>query len=188
MRSGKHKGKSFHQIATEDRSYCSWVLKSGHLTASFQHFAAYLRREHGGILTCGRHKWMFFDEVWETARDYCYWATSLDEPSPSMNAFAQYIQYRCDEEDAAASESIIEVNCTSDEVEEKESATKKPRTVSYDAPEAPPTLECKICLSKTIKAVFVPCGHMTCTTCGEKFEKCPFCRSPISLVVKAFLN
>jgi len=40
---------------------------------------------------------------------------------------------------------------------------------------------CKLCCTKSISTVFVPCGHMaTCAECSDKVTECPLCRKPIS--------
>lgn len=51
---------------------------------------------------------------------------------------------------------------------------------------------CQICFSNLIKVTFVLCGHSVCKLCNDRLEskpivdekKCPFCRSPIQLVIE----
>ena len=56
MRLGKHRGRSFEEIAKIDRSYCAWVLRSESLPGGFGKLAKYLKQTHGGLLEMGRHK------------------------------------------------------------------------------------------------------------------------------------
>ena len=56
MRVGKHRGRTFEEIAKIDRSYCAWVLRSDSLPGGFGKFAKYLKQTHGGLLEMGRHK------------------------------------------------------------------------------------------------------------------------------------
>jgi baculoviral IAP repeat-containing protein 7/8 len=39
---------------------------------------------------------------------------------------------------------------------------------------------CRICCNNNYNIVFIPCGHvLSCQTCSERFNKCPFCRQII---------
>ena len=174
---GKYKGKTFADISEQDRSYCAWVLRTQHmLSPSFQHFAEYLRRQRGGLLSVGRNKHKYFDELWLTQKDYCYWAASLENPHASLNSFTRWVQYKFQQEEAARSVP----HWISDE--EDEPPTKRAKVFEDKA------TECKICVTKILGVVFVPCGHMTCVACSEKMSHCPFCRALIQTVVRAFLN
>ena len=64
LRVGKHKGKSYSSV-TEDRSYCSWILRLGPSSSSsnLDKFATWLKKNHGGILPVGRHKNKFYSEA-----------------------------------------------------------------------------------------------------------------------------
>lgn len=39
------------------------------------------------------------------------------------------------------------------------------------------THTCKICFTKTVQTVLVPCGHMLCKACTAKVGQCPFCNA-----------
>ena len=88
LRCGKHKGKSFQEVASTDRRYCAWVLRlnsSGNdVSPDLSAFAEHLRREHGGVLPFGAHKGSFFDEVLRDHPDYCSWAIHLPDASDTM--------------------------------------------------------------------------------------------------------
>lgn len=48
---------------------------------------------------------------------------------------------------------------------------------------------CKICMSKEMDTVFLPCGHlMTCNECASKVKDCCMCRTFIRGTVKTFLS
>lgn len=48
---------------------------------------------------------------------------------------------------------------------------------------------CKICMSKEMDTVFLPCGHlMTCNDCASKVKDCCMCRTFIRGTVKTFLS
>jgi len=48
--------------------------------------------------------------------------------------------------------------------------------------------QCKVCLSKELGIVFLPCAHMaTCPDCAPQLTNCPICRSNFTAYVRAFL-
>ena len=65
LKCGKHRGRTYEEVAALDRGYCAWVLNDGASSLAFRGFASFLRRAHGGVLKVGRHKGLFFDEAWE---------------------------------------------------------------------------------------------------------------------------
>lgn len=36
---------------------------------------------------------------------------------------------------------------------------------------------CKVCISKKVNCAIIVCGHLTCSDCIVKLNKCPICRS-----------
>ncbi|CAB3380489.1 Hypothetical predicted protein [Cloeon dipterum] len=47
---------------------------------------------------------------------------------------------------------------------------------------------CKVCLTKELGIVFLPCAHMvTCPECAPQLTSCPICRSKFSAYVRSFL-
>ena len=68
LRAGKHRGKTFENVAAEDRGYCSWVLREQ--PSGFSRFAKYLRSRHGGIVNVGRYRHKFFKDVAAEDEDY----------------------------------------------------------------------------------------------------------------------
>ena len=161
---GKHRGKSYAEVAARDRGYCAWVLSDGPSGSEFQGFANYLRRTHGGVLKVGRHKGMSFHEAWAKERDYCYWAASLESPGEPMKAFAAFARAKVKQEGG--------------DTEEPE--RKRMRSQTF---------QCQICFDATVRNVLVPCGHMLCPGCAGQIRtsKCPFCRCAVQQIVKTFV-
>ena len=59
LRQGKHVGRTFEDVAKEDRSYVEWALRegrSGELSPNLAAFAQYVKTEFGGLMTVGRTK------------------------------------------------------------------------------------------------------------------------------------
>ena len=164
LRLGKHRGRSYEEVAALDRGYCAWVLRDGTSGLGFQGFASFLRREHGGVLRVGRHKGLFFDEAWESEREYCYWAASLESPGEPMKEFVAFACAKVAEEEG----------------EKEEPEHKRMRSQSF---------KCQICFDATVRSVLVPCGHMMCPECTAKTRanKCPFCRRKVQKVVRTFI-
>ena len=164
LRLGKHRGRSYEEVAALDRGYCAWVLNDGASGLAFREFASFLRREHGGVLRVGRHKGLFFDEAWESEREYCYWAASLESPGEPMKEFAAFARAKVAEEEGG----------------KDEPAYKRSRSQPFT---------CQICFDNTVRSVLVPCGHMMCPECTAKTRanKCPFCRRNVQQVVRTFI-
>jgi hypothetical protein len=161
MHIGKHKGKTFSEIAEIDKPYAAWVLRDSALPGSFRKFAKYLQANHGGILEVGKHKMKFFDVIVQTDPDYCEWALRLKQPSETFKKFVEYLQDAFDDE----------------QPEKKKSKTE----LSY---------VCNICCATDVKTVFVPCGHIVCCiACGFKFEggSCPICKKYVCMTVETFV-
>ena len=161
---GKHRGKSYAEVAAQDRGYCAWVLSDGPCGSEFQGFASYLRSKHGGVLKVGRHKGLSFNEAWAKERDYCYWAASLESPGQPMKAFAAFARAKMKQEGG--------------DTEEPE--RKRMRSQTF---------QCQICFDATVRNVLVPCGHMLCPGCAGQIRtnKCPFCRCAVQQIVKTFV-
>ena len=48
---------------------------------------------------------------------------------------------------------------------------------------------CKICLTREIQLIFLPCGHLvSCMECSSAISKCPFCRAKIKGSARAFFT
>ena len=48
---------------------------------------------------------------------------------------------------------------------------------------------CKICMDGKIDTVLIPCGHwVCCSTCGSNINKCPLCRTGITLQQKVYMD
>lgn len=48
---------------------------------------------------------------------------------------------------------------------------------------------CKVCLTRAISTVLLPCAHVgLCWPCGAKMKVCPFCRQKVDKIVKAYMQ
>lgn len=49
-------------------------------------------------------------------------------------------------------------------------------------------LLCKVCYSKAIEVLLVPCGHLAgCMSCANVMERCPFCRGIVQQKIRAYI-
>lgn len=49
--------------------------------------------------------------------------------------------------------------------------------------------ECKICLSRPIECVHLPCGHcMACSECSARLVRCPLCNEDIAARTCIFMG
>ncbi len=62
-------------------------------------------------------------------------------------------------------------------------------TISKPKEENESRLLCKICFTKEIGVVFLPCGHqMVCKECAQRLTDCPVCRQPIRGYVRTYFS
>ncbi|CAD7959980.1 unnamed protein product [Amoebophrya sp. A120] len=56
-------------------------------------------------------------------------------------------------------------------------------------PPAAASLECSVCLTRTVDRVLVPCGHTACGSCVDKLKdkRCHLCRKTFFQAIKLFL-
>ena len=101
VRVGKHSGKTFEEVAQQDRSYCSWVFRERGLSRDLKRLQKYLQNEHGGIVCIGKHKNKFFNDVLQQDRDYCEWVVNL-EPPGAFRDFAEYLKQHLEDEGGPA--------------------------------------------------------------------------------------
>jgi E3 ubiquitin-protein ligase MYLIP len=48
---------------------------------------------------------------------------------------------------------------------------------------------CKICMDAKIDTVLIPCGHwVCCSVCGSNIDKCPLCRTDITLHQRVYMD
>ncbi len=48
---------------------------------------------------------------------------------------------------------------------------------------------CKICMDAKIDTVLIPCGHwVCCNVCGSNIDKCPLCRTGITLQQRVYMD
>ena len=91
LRVGKHRGRTFEEVAQADRDYCAWVLREELIGQGLKKFRAYLQNNHGGVMSCGKHKGRYFDEIIGEAPGYAEWARALSTPSAALKGFVEYI-------------------------------------------------------------------------------------------------
>ncbi|RLU20221.1 hypothetical protein DMN91_006828 [Ooceraea biroi] len=47
---------------------------------------------------------------------------------------------------------------------------------------------CKICYSRELRMVFIPCGHLlTCAECSKNMKICGVCRKPVKVTLQAYI-
>ena len=161
LKLGKHRGHSFADVASRDRSYCAWILREKDLPQGFKKFRAHLIDTHGGVVPVGKYRGQFFDFVRASDPDFCAWVVSL-KADPS--AFEPNIQY------------LFRAGLL-----DEESPAKKPRADKDDL--------CKICFVQEIRTCQVPCGHLVaCMMCAERLgeDPCPICKQPVAFVQKTY--
>ena len=101
VRVGKHRGKTFEEVAQQDRSYCSWVFRERDLSRDLKRLQQYLHKEHGGIVCIGKHKNKFFNDVLQQDRDYCEWVVNLKNPG-AFQDFVEYLKKHLEDDDEPA--------------------------------------------------------------------------------------
>ncbi|TNJ29577.1 RING finger domain-containing protein [Giardia muris] len=65
------------------------------------------------------------------------------------------------------------------------------RTLNQKTEEAKAITTCVICLMNPKDTLLQPCGHLcVCSTCAGRImnQTCPFCRTPIERVIKAYIS
>ena len=46
-------------------------------------------------------------------------------------------------------------------------------------------MNCKVCFTKFMNTVFLPCGHLACCeSCAEQLKDCPLCRKYIAGTIR----
>ena len=91
LKLGKHRGHSFADVASRDRSYCAWILREKDLPQGFKKFRAHLIDTHGGVVPVGKHRGQFFDFVRASDPDYCAWVVSLQADPGAFEPFIEYL-------------------------------------------------------------------------------------------------
>ena len=120
VRHGKHRYRTFAELANSDRDYVSWVLRSESLPTSLRDFARFVRSEYGGMLMVGKHRMSYFTEILERDPAYCVWVAQLEAPTGSMKSFQEFLDVMEVVRDSSESE---------DEAPAGEPAAKAPRRV-----------------------------------------------------------
>jgi len=93
---GKHRGRSFEDVVSEDPDYCRWAFRLEDPKGDVAEFTTYLRQHYGGILTFGKHSGKLFSEIVTEDPDYCGWALTIPDPSPSMAEFVEFLSQNMD--------------------------------------------------------------------------------------------
>lgn len=89
-----------------------------------------------------------------------------------------------------------EVAKGSDNIEETKTEAKtasevksEPKAKDSEDVESNYRSQCKICYSKEIGVVFLPCGHVVaCVDCAPALSTCAVCRKPLEATFRAFLS
>lgn len=80
--------------------------------------------------------------------------------------------------------STKEENCAEDSTDSKNIGELKQKLDNIQR-----ALLCKICMATLINMVFCPCGHcVCCSECGENLDKCPLCRTSITLHQRVYMD
>ena len=153
LRQGKHVGRTFEDVAKEDRSYVEWTLRegrSGELSPNLAAFAQYVKTEFGGLMTVGKHKDRYFSELLDADPGYADWCRTAATGGNVLSEFADY---------AARARTS---NTRNDDDDHGKSFGKS----------------CMFCLEKPVNAAWIPCGHtVSCYECARHMEgRCPICR------------
>ena len=176
VRGGKHSGSTY-AVASEDRSYCHWILNATSLPRSLRPLRTWLQREYGGVLNFGKHKSCFYSEIYDGFPEYTIWACQLSEPSEVLRTFQQYCRRR--DEEIASEEAASR----------QQPAPKRTRGRGSepDATRQTSSLECKICYDRPIEVLIFPCKHLVvCQICGSLCSTCPLCRGPKRQTLRVF--
>ena len=114
-------------------------------------------------MAVGKHRHKLFSEIVAEDPSYAVWASELQSPTESMQKFQAYLLKH--------------------ELADLESQEQPPKRRRVDAEDLGTgqaetgSLECKICYSRAINAVFKNGGHLVaCWGCSGRCDKCPICR------------
>jgi hypothetical protein len=113
---GKHRGKTFEQVAGEEPDYCSWVLAThenevatGDGNGNLEGFYNWIKEVHPeieasegagpsveGVVSFGKHKGTKFEDLLRDEPDYCQWVLKKKKEDPAktgyMDKLAAYIR------------------------------------------------------------------------------------------------
>lgn len=68
---------------------------------------------------------------------------------------------------------------------QQDAASPPMKSPPSSEPEAPHPLQCKLCCTRIIDVVFIPCGHaMACEECADRTRRCPICRGESRLLYR----
>ncbi|EFN70605.1 Apoptosis inhibitor IAP [Camponotus floridanus] len=82
-------------------------------------------------------------------------------------------------------ENITSFSTGSSEANIEEQSTVK---ASCDKPVDKDARMCKICYSRELRMVFMPCGHLlACAECAKNMKICGVCRKPVKITVQAYI-
>lgn len=81
-------------------------------------------------------------------------------------------------------------NANKENTESSEACVEEQSTVKApcDKPVDKDARMCKICYSRELRMVFVPCGHLlACAECAKNMKICGVCRKPVEVTVQAYI-
>jgi hypothetical protein len=61
------------------------------------------------------------------------------------------------------------------------------KVVEKDSNELLDSFKCPMCMEGVVNIIFGPCGHLSCSVCSEKINKCHMCRKPITEKKRFFI-
>ncbi|XP_024876349.1 baculoviral IAP repeat-containing protein 7-B-like isoform X1 [Temnothorax curvispinosus] len=68
-------------------------------------------------------------------------------------------------------------------------ASSEEQSVQGDKPCDKDARSCKICYSREVRIVFMPCGHLlACAECAKNMKICGVCRKPVERTVQAYIS
>ena len=115
-------------------------------------------------MAVGKHRHNLFREIVDEDPAYCVWANDLPSPTVAMQKFQSWLKrHRTD-------------------VPDEQEGSKRRRVVEEEPAHqgGPAALECKVCYTRGIDAVFAACGHLVCCmACAARVDRCPICRVPV---------
>jgi len=78
-----------------------------------------------------------------------------------------------------------EANAVSDEASSEEQSIQ----AQGDKPCDKDARLCKICFSREVRIVFMPCGHLlACAECAKNMKICGVCRKKVELTVQVYIS
>ncbi|XP_072752730.1 baculoviral IAP repeat-containing protein 8-like [Anoplolepis gracilipes] len=89
-------------------------------------------------------------------------------------------------EEANKESMAVAINTGSNEANDEEQSIVKAQ--NCEKPVDKDARMCKICYSRELRMVFMPCGHLlACAECAKNMKICGVCRKPVKVTVQAYI-